>query len=767
MKVKITLLTLILIILDILTYHASLAVGETGSLPTKVSEKTGRAIMIVVDQVSWDEVMKTNLPNIKKLMASGASGLMTTNPSGGSSRNPENTYLTIGSGTKIAADQCGGLGFNLAENYRNSSALDSYISRTGIKPKGKLVHLGIGQIDNVNKSLKYDVTPGAIGTALHLNGYKTAVVGNADLSGDEKDKYRRYAVEIAMDNTGQVDNGDVHLSSIIHDTSFPGGIRTDYKGLLGESKNLLSKSDFLVVETGDTSRIEKQAQFITANRLTSLKRTALKNIDSFIGQLMDNVNLQKDLVMIVVPGPSNEMMNNGDFLTPFIIAGKEIKSGIVWSGTTKRNGLISNTDLAPTILKYFGLPPVANGMGAKKDILLNGQIIESRNSSDSISEITMLRDKTIFMHNARYPFVKTYINASLAILIAGIFAFKLRILPTHIVKPFLLSVTFMPVVMMMADFLYDYSIAMAGIIMLSVVIILTVIFSVLIKIPNLNPFLISTGLTTLILVGDILAGGPLAKTSPLSYDAVAGARFYGIGNEYMGVLIGAVIIFAALLLDLTKGFPRIVVYRAGITILFGMVVFTISAPSYGTNAGGALAAFAGLGTTVLIVYKKTLNLKALLPVAGLAVFLLAVLVLFDATKAVETQSHMGRTIGLIRENGIIEVFNVIVRKSEVNFKLIRGTTWSWFYFLGLSVIVLRNKIFPEEAGLFKRYNPWSEKILPGIIVGSLFALIFNDSGVVAAATLMSFAAPSMVWEFVSLRERTVKRRLEMSTTIME
>ena len=36
------------------------------------------------------------------------------------------------------------------------------------------------------------------------------------------------------------------------------------------------------------------------------------------------------------------------------------------------------------------------------------------------------------------------------------------------------------------------------------------------------------------------------RYSPLGYDPVGGARFYGIGNEYMGVLVGSSILAWAL-----------------------------------------------------------------------------------------------------------------------------------------------------------------------------------------------------------------------------
>ena len=54
---------------------------------------------------------------------------------------------------------------------------------------------------------------------------------------------------------------------------------------------------------------------------------------------------------------------------------------------------------------------------------------------------------------------------------------------------------------------------------------------------------------TVVLVVDVLLGAPIIKNSILGYDPIVAARFYGIGNEYMGVLIGTTLIGTTGLLD--------------------------------------------------------------------------------------------------------------------------------------------------------------------------------------------------------------------------
>ena len=51
-------------------------------------------------------------------------------------------------------------------------------------------------------------------------------------------------------------------------------------------------------------------------------------------------------------------------------------------------------------------------------------------------------------------------------------------------------------------------------------------------------FRLLCGLLLLFLLLDLATGSRLLQSAWMSYSVVEGARFYGIGNEYMGVAIG-------------------------------------------------------------------------------------------------------------------------------------------------------------------------------------------------------------------------------------
>ena len=126
--------------------------------------------------------------------------------------------------------------------------------------------------------------------------------------------------------------------------------------------------------------------------------------------------------------------------------------------------------------------------------------------------------------------------------------------------------------------------------------------SVLRRMP-IVPLLLVLGLLGCVPVAlDGIFGGTLIEKSFLGYDPIKGARYYGIGNEYMGVVLGSAILTCAAWLERRKSDGRLPV-----ALFFLSMVFFFAAPFWGTNAGGALAAAAGFGTAYYRFFRRDGN----------------------------------------------------------------------------------------------------------------------------------------------------------------
>ncbi|PKM82578.1 MAG: hypothetical protein CVU89_03495 [Firmicutes bacterium HGW-Firmicutes-14] len=721
----------------------------------RAAGERGKAIMVIIDRVTWDDLLASDTFVIKQVALKGSVGLMTTNTATGLPRYPVNTYATVGAGSRIGGGSSGGNGFNVPEKYENGTAGEAFSRHTGVKTeKENVVHLGIAQMEKSNAALRREYTIGAIGTIMHHNGLKTAVIGNADIPGElmKEKRYNRQVVSIAMDNLGIVDFGDVSEGTYRYDREKAAGIKTDFNAVLDRFDSLKDKADLIVIETGDMSRAEDMKSIAADDVIYRNRQEALVEIDRFIGTLLDRIDMEHDLLMIVVPTPPGRAMEEGNLLTPFIMAGNGIEPGLAWSGTVKRNGLVTNVDIAASLVEFLGLQ--GDTEGKDKDILLSGRPVKSIKSPNAFEDITKLQEDTVFLYNSRLPLVKSYINGVLAVMIvSAVLIWAGTVKPRYLV-PVFVSVTTVPVIMLWANRLYNPSIWLTAVQIIILMIIMTFASLRFGRGKTMTPFLLITGITGLMIAGDILAGAPLAKTSPLSYDAMTGARFYGIGNEFMGALIGSIIVFAGLFMDRLDT-VRLSVKRLIITLLFIIIIYIIAAPNLGTNVGGTIAAAGGLGIIIMIMYGVRLDRKTAVYVIVAIMILLACFMAYDMTRPVETQSHIGRTIKLLQENGFNEAINIIRRKWAVNFKLIKNTTWSWFYFSSLLVIYVLGKRYPHEIKELRERQKWFTGFIPGIFLASALALVFNDSGVVAAAIMMTYAVAPFMAGLIIAREKII------------
>jgi hypothetical protein len=217
--------------------------------------------------------------------------------------------------------------------------------------------------------------------------------------------------------------------------------------------------------------------------------------------------------------------------------------------------------------------------------------------------------------------------------------------------------------------------------------------------------LFPAALVVLILL-DLLGDSSLLKSGLMSYSVMEGARYYGIGNEYGGALIGALLALACFH-PARRGF--VVAALLVSAILAGL-------PQYGANLGvmvGGLAAAAGFAA-----YAVHRGRKLIIGGAAVAIVAaIAVLLLFDYLRGAESQSHLGRALS----GGIV---SIAARKLSLNLYLVTHSPWSLALSTAAGAIWLIRRRFP---------NPEQGPAVAGLIAGATALFIFNDSGVVAAA----------------------------------
>ncbi len=739
-----------LFLLNILSGEAN-----AGGREQEFQDEGPRVVILVLDRLMLDDLLAYSGPVLQSILEKSASGLMNVNTAG--APGTDSGYLSMGAGAKLTGNWAAGRAYNREEMLDDLQAAAVYRRHTGTEnvPEGAIIHLYAESLSQLNEKRPYPFYIGIAGEALKAEGLNAAVLGNADIDGDG-----RHGVLLAMDAAGAVGFGDVSKALLRKDPEFPYGARSDagkYSQIFGQ---VYEQSRLIVVDWGDTKRIDAYLPHLSLDRRGGLLEETLQELDLFLGEMMGYFTPETRM-LIVTPSPPDSAASGGIRLVPVIFYNPgQQEPGILTSATTMRWGIVTSLDVVPTALSILELDAPA---------FLWGAPLAVEAAKEPLVALDEISRDTHRVFRQRTPIIRGYILAQIVLLSIGFCSlfsthrfFARALYGLYALLGFPLAVLLAPAFPFFpARSLYLNT----GFLLLTTLVIVVLSFRLFSR--RLFRLCFLALLTFFALVADLLTGAALISHSFLGYDPIAGARFYGIGNEYMGVLVGAFLFgYLALVYGIKQErqghfkegeqftsqgmfFPYKVNYYFWVLfcILGLLLIFLMASPQYGANFGGAITCGVAIGFVAAALYPRGCPF-VLLPgkpgvkygwiillfIGGTGVFLY----LLNVTLHGEAISHLGRTWELVQVGGWEELENVIRRKAETNLRLLRYSIWSRIFLFLVAVLTILT-FYP--AGLMKKIfgrHPFFRVALGGIIAGGITALLANDSGVVAAATTMLY-----------------------------
>ena len=691
-----------------------------------------KVILFIIDGVNWQEIKKVKAPNLEKLINDRAAvGLMNTKTA--DDLEPVDTYLTIGSGVRARGGVVGKLSFNFGERWQNSRAQDIYQRRIAkLKDKSAVINISLAQLKSFNQSSPYQAQVGNLGTVLAKKDLSIAVLGNADIY----NSYRRQVALLGINKYGIIKQGDIGRQTNQLAIQYPSFYLTNKSYLINKFNDYLPKNDLIIVESGSTSRIETLKYKLTSQKFKEAKREAIKQADSLLGALAAELDLSRDYLIVLAPTPAKAYMKQGYKLSWALVAGPTIEPGLLSSDTTNQLGLITNLDILPTIYSYLVAEP---------KLKFTGQPITSNAHFTPSNYLNNLNEEIKIIFSWRPIVVKLFIALQIIILtVSGLNLIGKRkfSLKSDLLCGVILMINYLPLFFLFAKFFIKFSLLTTLLCWIGGSLLL-VWFSLrcfskdeaVIYIPNL--LIVST------LIIDLWTGGRLLKVSLLGYSPVIGARYYGLGNEYMGLLIGSMFVLLTLFFELKGRVDN----KLFFIVVLGLII-TIGAPGLGANFGGLLTAVFISLLSYSYLNELNLNLSTFLIISLVGVLIIGGLLAFDLITGAQT--HFMRLFLKLEQNGLEELIRVVQRKLAINLRLLEWTIWTKVLLAFVFILVI---LFNHPQGLIakiiERY-PFFSAGLKALLWGSLVAGILNDSGVVVVATLL--LVPVFTLLYLSLRE---------------
>jgi hypothetical protein len=430
------------------------------------------------------------------------------------------------------------------------------------------------------------------------------------------------------------------------------------------------------------------------------------------------------------PGPSGDW----DSLPPLLAIGPGFPPGILTSSTTRTPGLVANIDLAPTLLDRLSIPVPAS---------MTGRRIRSEPPPSTDPVLRLDREATL----AQRSVVPLGIGAgvlAVGALLLSVAALSLpggKAKPTRLASPGpwtggpllprvlsrlahagVLTVAAAPLAFLLSPLSGSSTVAGLGAATAAIAAGLALLMH---AVPTWRrrpvPWLFL--ITSLVVALDVLQGCRLVARSPISGYAVAGIRFYGLGNEYMGVLVGTAILAGLALESQLRRFRWL---QVGV---FTALLLLIGSPLHGADLGGALTAAAGFGAVLILSSRHQRPIR----LAGLAVVGLVITgVLFltwDALRPEASRSHIGDFARSVTTGGWAAAGPLVTGKARMAVRL-ASTGYALLPLLGVAPLL---GLWYHGAGRWLQAllaeRPEVRAASMGAIVASLAALLFNDSGI--------------------------------------
>jgi hypothetical protein len=234
-------------------------------------------------------------------------------------------------------------------------------------------------------------------------------------------------------------------------------------------------------------------------------RIPLAGLEGLVGELRHG-----DLVIAFAAPPPPK-----DRVLPIGIAGRGF-DGNLTSDSTRTDGYVLATDIAPTILRRLGIP-IPDEM--------NGEPIRSEGSID----LDAVEDRTARMTEIperRWPVVAGSLAVWIAI--AGAVALVASALRRRAIAWAALAVAYMPLLLLAGAALEPSALAEGLLVAVGAAALAALTLALA---PGWRALAIACAATTLAYAIDVAAGSELTTLSLLGPNPVYGARFYGIGNE--------------------------------------------------------------------------------------------------------------------------------------------------------------------------------------------------------------------------------------------
>jgi len=707
------------------------------------ADSPGRVLVITTPRLTWATVERLRPPHLTEFFEGAAVAMASTRTSGSVTR-PGDAYLTIGAGNRMATVA----NFDPTVVARTEPIPEGdptavYQRTTGVTATKPILAIGKPTIDNLNDDFYFGAEAGSLASALDDSGHSLAVIANADQQFGSP-RFREAGLA-AMDRNGQIDGGMVSSELLRANDQAAFGLELDPEVFTARFTSTWAEHDVVLVELSDLERAEMARAEATTRQGDAQFERALMTGDDLVGRMLDQVDLERDTVIVVSPtAPINDNQ-----LTVFALAGRGVQAGWATSSTTRRDGYVTLTDIAPTILDQFGVD-VPSAMG---DTRLSGTA-DDATLADRVDHMVDRSERAVVRDKAFGPTTVTFILVLVVdIGLAMLCLARLPRLAGPVRGLALVVLAAMPVSYLLG-FVRIGSPGALGAILAASSIVAAIAVSFTRRIDPGLPPLILIGALWAVLAVDIATGGNLQIDTIFGYSPLVAGRFAGFGNQAFSMIAVSSLLLASAFVERRHPDGAKVTLRttAGVIVWFLVTIVLDGHPAMGSDVGGVLAIVPAATVAVLMFRGIRLNARLIALVGAGTLAVLGGFAALDLARPADSRTHLGRFMAKLFDGDAGEI---IQRKIAANLRVLTSV-WAWVIPVALVYFVYLTWRPNRTLQKLNTAHPHFRTFGVAALTLGVLAMGLNDSGVSLPAIMLATVAAYVSYLVIEI-EHPVRR----------
>lgn len=712
---------------------AAVAVIVPGAFAAGAAAGCGRAVIVALPGVTWEQIARSQPPAILDAVGDGAAGSMSVR-----TNHPRTSYssgfATIGAGARVDGGR--------------ASGGPAHASAGGTGVLDPVTAAGVAEMRALARSAGYRARPGGLAAA--AGAIDVVAIGNADPGKPVPlpAGYGRWALLAAMGPDGTVDGAATGPDLLAPAPAWPFSVRTDVAAVEAALDRALAPPCVaVVVDPGDLERVERWAGLGAADPRRDVDR-ALAAADRIVAAVRERLDPGKDLLLLV--SPTSPAWEPGARLGVAVAAGAGFAPGSsLSSASTRRAGLVTLPDVAPTVLEHLGR---ARGPG-----MTGRPFTAVAGPRDRVRAAVALDRESVFVDGIKGDVATLFVVFQVVVyLLASVLLTRYTpVAPrgglARALESLGLAVVAFPAATYLGGFLPQDRLGAGGLAAVLGVATAAVVAAGMASARRpLDRLLVVASFTAGLMMADLVTGARLQLNTVFGYSPIVAGRFAGAGNITFAVLGASALVTGAL-----------IAHRAGATrpslraaaAVFAAAVVVDGLPQFGADVGGVLALVPALGITWVLLAGRRPSARFVALAGAAAVVIVAAFLGVDLSRPADERTHLARLFEDVTDRGPSVLVDTIERKARANIRVFGSTIWTLFVPPALATLAW---LLMRPRGRWSAIKTTVPLVRAGLLGGLVLAVLgfaVNDSGIVIPAVVLSFLVPLAVLVLLSLEER--------------